>query len=63
MSWNRSSLLIALRIVLGNCPAIEELIPARPCGDAFLVNEVLSRAGNNRAMHELLPLLRQLLAA
>jgi glucose-6-phosphate dehydrogenase assembly protein OpcA len=43
--------------------AIEELIPARSCGDAALVNEVLSRAGRNRAMQDLLPLLRQLLSA
>ena len=46
-----------------DCHPIEELIPARPCGDAALVNEVLSRAGQNRAMRDLLPLLRQLLSA
>ena len=45
-----------------DCQLIEELIPARACGDAALVNEVLSRAGQNRAMRDLLPLLRQLLS-
>ncbi len=52
-----------LRIRHGDCQPIEELIPARPCGDAALVNEVLSRAGQNRAMRDLLPLLRRLLSA
>ena len=52
-----------LRIAHGDCHPIEELIPARPCGDSALVNEVLSRAGQNRAMRDLLPLLRQLLSA
>lgn len=52
-----------LRIRHGDCQPIEELIPARQCGDAFLVNEVLSRAGSNRAMRELLPGVRKLLSA
>ena len=51
----------SLKRAIPGRPGTSDLWPIRGFGDVGLVNEILMRAGRNRMMNELLPLLRALL--
>ncbi len=61
-SDGQSSALWSLKRAMPGRPETSDLWPIRSFGDVGLVSEILRRAGRNRVMDELLPLVRALLA-